>query len=84
LNQALVEGEITLQQLGETFKVQEFVPSVADFRKFWTSAQLEEDFGGTDGKYFQKEVDAIQNAVDRLPVYQNHPPKRSKATPLFE
>ncbi len=84
LNQALVEGEITLQQLAETFKVQEFVPSVADFRKFWTSAQLEEDFGGTDGKYFQKEVDAIQNAVDRLPVYQNHPPKRSKATPLFE
>jgi hypothetical protein len=69
LQQALATGDITFTELAATFTVERFVPSVAADRKIWTSAELEADYGGTDGIYFQREIDKIQKAVDGLPPY---------------
>ena len=70
LNQALVSDEITFSKLAETFTIERFVPPVDSMRKFWTFAELEEDFGGTKGIYFQREIKKIQQAVDTLPPYK--------------
>ena len=70
LNQALVSDEITFPKLAETFTIERFVPPVDSMRKIWTYAELEEDFGGTKGIYFQREIKKIQHAVDTLPPYR--------------
>ena len=70
MSQALSSGELSLRELANTFTVERFVPPVKGLHKFWTSTELEEDYGGTAGKYFQREIDAIQRAVDDLPVYE--------------
>ena len=69
LNQALASDEISFTELAKTFTVERFVPSVASMQKFWTSAELEQDYGGTDGIYFQREIEKIQQSVDDLPPY---------------
>ena len=70
LNQALVSDEITFSELAEAFTIERFVPPVELMRKFWSSAELEEDYGGTKGIYFQREINKIQQAVDALPPYR--------------
>ena len=69
LNQALASDEMTFTELAKTFAIERFVPSVESMQKFWTSAELEEDYGGTDGIYFQREIEKIQRSVDKLPPY---------------
>ena len=69
LNQALASDEMTFTELAKTFAIERFVPSVVSMQKFWTSAELEEDYGGTDGIYFQREIEKIQKSVDDLPPY---------------
>ncbi|MEC7501469.1 MAG: matrixin family metalloprotease [Planctomycetota bacterium] len=70
LHQALATNEITFSELAKTFTIDRFVPSVKQMQKFWTSAELEEDYGGTEGIYFQREIEKIQDSVDKLPPYQ--------------
>ena len=70
LQQALATSEITFPELAKTFSVDRFVPSVKTMQKFWTSAELEEDYGGTDGVYFRREIEKIQDSVDNLPPYR--------------
>ncbi|MDG2409329.1 MAG: matrixin family metalloprotease [Pirellulales bacterium] len=69
LNQALASDEMTFTELAKTFAIERFVPSVVSMQKFWSSAELEEDYGGTDGIYFQREIEKIQKSVDELPPY---------------
>ena len=69
LNHALASDEMTFTELAKTFEIERFVPSVVSMQKFWTSAELEEDYGGTDGIYFQREIEKIQKSVDNLPPY---------------
>ena len=69
LNQALASDDMTFAELAKTFTIERFVPSVASMQKFWTSAELEGDYGGTDGIYFHREIEKIQKSVDGLPPY---------------
>ena len=70
LHQALSTSEITFSELATTFTVDRFIPSVKTMQKFWTSAELEEDYGGTEGIYFRREIEKIQESVDTMPPYR--------------
>ena len=70
LHQALATSEITFPELATTFTVDRFIPSVKTMQKFWTSAELEEDYGGTEGIYFRREIQEIQESVDTMPPYR--------------
>ena len=66
LHQALSSREVTFSELATTFTIERFVPSVESMQKIWTSAELEDDYGGTSGLYFRREIEKIQNSVDNL------------------
>ncbi len=77
LHQALASREVTFSELATTFTIERFVPSVEAMQKFWTSAELEEDFGGTKGVYFQREIKKIQESVDNLSPFARDDRDRS-------
>ncbi len=65
----LLEDQLKLSELGATFHVDDFLPTLRGLEEGLTSTELQEKFGGDDQPTISKAIENIEARVLRLPVY---------------
>ena len=65
----VLDGEISLEKLSESFRVTDYMPSIGGLPEGLTFDEIQEQFGA-DGAGLRQKLDAVRERVQELPVYQ--------------